>query len=213
VSGYTYSAETTYDYILARDPDYFQRMSIFDKIAMATRIPLKRLQKGWSDRFHAEKVRPPTRPYSPYTPITPGIDCLDDHGDMVFNLASTKPELPARELSDVLADGLPSANNDSFNQLADFIAWAHERHITVLATYPQILWQPVYEQPASQKTFDMIRQFYSSHGVPFVGTADGSMMRSPDDFYDGLYHPTHEAALKRTERLIPELQPYLHPSK
>ncbi len=32
-----------------------------------------------------------------------------------------------------------------------------------------------------------------------------------DQFYDTIYHLTYEAALQRTERLIPELKPYLHP--
>ena len=213
VSGYTYSADTTYDYILARDPVYFRQMSLFDKIGMATRLPFKRLQKGWDNRLHPEKIRPPTTPYSPYTPITSGIDCLDDNGDEIFNYAATRHGFLASDTSPVLAQGLASQDNDSFAELTEFIEWAHQRHITVLATYPQIFWQPIYEEPPAQGTFAFIRQFYTSRGVPFIGTPEDSMIHPQDDFFDGLYHLTHEGAIKRTERLIPELRPYLQPSK
>jgi len=209
VNGYTYSAEYTYDYILARDPAYFRQMSISDKIAMATRIAFKRLQKGWSNLRHPEISAPPSVPYSPYTPITPGIDCLDDHGDEIFNMAATRPQKKSYGVSPVLEQGLPAGSSDSFDELADFIAWAHARHITVLATYPQVYWDPTYDQPPAQKVFETVREFYVSRGVPFVGTVETSAMRSPDDMYDAFYHPTHEGAIKRTERLIPQLRPYL----
>jgi hypothetical protein len=209
LDGYTYSAETTYDYILAHDPDYFRQMPLWDKIAMATRLPFKRIQKGWANRRHAEVVRPTQPPYSPYTPIQPGIDCLDDHGDEVFNMATGKPHFNESAKSDALTLGLPAGGSTSFIELADFVAWARDHHVTVLATYPQILWLPDYEKPIAKKTLETISQFYISHGVAMVGTAEDSMMHSADDFYDGLYHPTHEGAIKRTEQFIPALRPYL----
>ena len=205
----SYSPEIDYDYVIAHDPDYFRRLPLASKIAMATRLPFKRLQKGWSNLRHPEKVRTPTPPYSPYTPITPGVDCLDDHGDEVFNTPDQQRTNGDFTGTGVLARGLPPGRNESFDELARFIAWAHERHITVLATFPNVLWIPAYDSPVAAKTIRQIAAFYSSQGVPMIGTAQEALIHSRADFLDSSYHLTHDAALRRTERLIPELRPYL----
>ncbi len=202
------------DYILARDPAYFHHLSLLEKIDMATRLPFKRLQKGWHNRRTAETVRPPQPPYSPYTPITPGIDCLDDNGDEIFNTDVTQPS-PTTAMQSPLAalqGALSSEDTDGFEELAAFIQWAQARQITVLATFPNVVYQPDYDAPAGQKTLAIIAHFYASHNVPVVGTAREAMLPL-DQFYDTMYHLIHSAALQRTEHLIPELQPYLRPSR
>ena len=94
-----------------------------------------------------------------------------------------------------------------------FIAWAHARHITVLATFPNVLWIPAYDSPIAEKTTRRIAAFYTSQGVPVIGTAQEALIRSRAKFLDSSYHLTHDAALHRTERLIPELRPYLPANK
>jgi hypothetical protein len=203
------SPEIESDYVIARDPAYFSDLPLARQIAWATRLPLKRLQKGWSNERHPEKVRPPSPPYSPYPPITAGIDCLDDHGDEVFNTAAQqKLDVPFTGTG-VLVNGLSPDAARSFDQLARFIGWAHERHITVLATFPAVLWDPRYETPVADATVRRISDFYASHGVPVVGTAQEAMLPSRRDFLDTFYHLTHDAAMRRTGQLIPELRPYL----
>jgi hypothetical protein len=203
------SPEIEYDYVIARDPAYFRALPLTSKIAWATRLPLKRLQKGWSNERHPEKVRPPSQPYSPYTPITAGIDCLDDHGDEVFNTpAQQKLDVPFTGTG-VLVNGLSPDAARSFDELARFIDWAHDRHITVLATFPALLWDPRYETPVGDATIRHVLDFYISHGVPVVGTAQEAMLHSRRDFLDTFYHLTHDAAVRRTDQLIPELRPYL----
>lgn len=210
----SYSSEIYDDYILARDPEVFRQMSLLGKIDMATRIPFKRLQTGWRNRRTPEHVRPPSPPYSPYTPISPGIDCLDDNGDEIFNTVATQPPPnPAMQIpSDVLSDGIPSEGTDGFKIMAVFLQWAHAHHITVLATFPNIVYQPAYDEPNGQKTIETITRFYTSQGVPVIGTARQAMFPI-NQFFDTRYHLTHEAALERTEQLIPELRPYLHLTK
>jgi len=205
------------DYVLSRDPDYFRQVPLTEKIAMATRVGFNRLQKGWDDHFHPDNhPRPPgPPPYSAYSPITPGIDCLDDHGDQVFNPVAARP--PHKPIAfdrriPMLVNGQPDADTDGFHVIADFIAWAHANHITVLATFPTCIKQPEYDLPKEHETIKTITDFYQAHGVPVIGTAD-EVMLPPDQFYDTMYHLTHEAALQRTERLIPELKPYLPAKK
>ena len=72
--------------------------------------------------------------------------------------------------------------------------------------------QPEYNQPTGQKALATIRAFYTAHGVPVIGTAQ-EMMLPQDQFFDSMYHLTYEAGMQRTERLIPELKPYLSPKK
>ena len=212
--GFGEYSEINDDYILARDPEYFRRMSLLDTIHMATRIEFKRLQLGWRNRRHAEKLRPPSIPYSPYTPITPGIDCLDENGDEVFNLTATRPPPSAPALErpiPILVNGLPSDNTSGFRTLAAFLDWAKAHQITVLASFPAAVRQGAYNSSTARQAIETITHFYTAHGVPVIGSADEVMLPA-DQFYDTMYHLTHEAALQRTEHLIPELAPYLHPN-
>lgn len=198
-----------YDYILAYDPDYFRQMPLAGKIAFATRLAFGRLQRGWRNRLETEHSRPITQPYSPYTPITPGIDCLDDNGDEIFNTLARQSTAGNLGRSGVLLNRPPCTSQASFDQLATFIAWAHQHHIAVLATFPNILWDPGYDSPSAHRTLQDIAKFYTSHGVPVVGTAQEATLHSRGEFLDSLYHLTHDAAVRRTDRLIPELRPYL----
>jgi hypothetical protein len=204
--------ETLDDFVLARDPGYFHQMPLLDKIYMATRIPFKRFQRGWRNRVSVEYVRPPAPPYSPYTPLSTGINSLDENGDEMFNFPEMRPpasHLALTGLNPILMNGLPSENTKGFEVLTAFLQWAQAHHITVLATFPNIVYQPAYDGPNGKKAIETISHFYASHGVPVIGTAKEAMLPI-EQFFDTIYHPTHEEALERTKRLIPELRPYLH---
>ena len=192
------------DYILARDPAFFYQMSWPDKIDMALRVPFKRFQKGWRNERHPEN---PPRPHPPYTD---GAKYLTDYGDETGNAETDRPSsAPDLELvADSLVKGNSSDKTEGFNALGTFLPWAHDHHITVLATFPNILHRPEYDGPRGQETIKTITDFYTSRDIPVIGTAWEAMLPS-DQFFDTFYHLTHEAALQRTERLVPELKPYL----
>jgi uncharacterized protein YozE (UPF0346 family) len=175
-------------------------------------MPFQRIQELKNSRA-AIHLPPPSPPYSPYNPILGGIDCLDDNGDEIFNTAATQPppKPDMRRMIDVLQDETFSDRTDDFEALAAFIQQAQARHITVLATFPNVVRQPGYDGPVAQRSIETITNFYTSHGVTVVGTAQEAMLPI-GQFYDTVYHLTHEAALQRTQRLILELQPYLHSS-
>ena len=92
------------DYILAHDPGYFQQMSLWDKISMATRIPFKRIQKGYANRRHPEK---PPRPHPPYTD---GASYLTNYGDETGNPEAQRPPPGAvmEHRVDLLVNGISS---------------------------------------------------------------------------------------------------------
>jgi hypothetical protein len=191
------------DYILARDPDYFRQMSLLDKIDMATRISFTRIQKGWRIKRTPEKVRP----HAPYA------DALNNFGDEIANAAADRhPSDPQMgRMADALIQGLPSNHTPGFIVLRNFLAWAHAHDITVLATFPNIMYHPEYDQPTAQKTLQTITDFYTSQNVPVIG-APHEVMLPADQFFNTYYHLTREAALVRTQHLVPKLLPYLHPS-
>jgi hypothetical protein len=202
------SAEQRDDYILAHDPAYFRQMSLWDKISMATRIPFKRIQKGYANRKHPEK---PPRPHPPYTD---GASYLTNYGDETGNPEALRPTPGASmELqADLLVNGITSDTDAGFNRIRVFVKWAKAHQITVLATFPNIIHRPEYDGPNADSAIKTITDFYTSLGVPVVGTAREAMLPK-DQFFDTVYHLTHEAAVKRTDRLVPELRPYLNTAK
>ena len=210
-NGFVVLSQFTDDYMLSRDPGYFRQLPIWEKIEMATHVPFKRFQMGWANRrnFRPKKVNGP--PYSAYTPIANGIDCLDNNGDELFNAEENRPpnsENARLGTTQTLVEGLPTENTAGFAVLSDFLKWCQAHQIKVLAAFPCMVHQPVYDGPVAQQAIQTITHFYTSRGVPVLGPAN-ELMLPPDQFFDTMYHMSHAAALKRTERLIPQLKPYL----
>jgi len=202
-SGFSYDVYD--DYLLAHDPVYFRQLSWLEKAQMATRVSFTRIQRGWSiKRGKPEK----TRPHAPYA------DALNDYGDEINNAVANRPTPPPRDLermADPLLQGLPSGPNDGAAALKAFFAWAKANHVTVLATFPNIIYHPEYDQANARQAVEAITDFYKSQGIPVLGTARAAMLPA-DQFFNTYYHLTKEAAEVRTRRLVPELRPYLPPA-
>lgn len=189
------------DFIISRDPAYFHQMSWLDKIDMATRLPYKRFQSVY------KLWRVGEYEYG-------NADHVDDFGDEINNMASSRnPSAHNMQISaKPLVDGIPSDDTHGFDVLRSFLRWCQDNHITVLATFPNTMRRPAYDKPAGRHAIEVITHFYANQGVPVIGTAPEAMLPA-DEFFDTIYHLTHEAALRRTSRLIPELKPWLVPSK
>jgi len=78
-------------------------------------------------------------------------------------------------------------------------------HIRVLATFPNIRDRPDYHTPVAERSARTIKDFFTSLGVPVIGDYTDALLPD-DDLLDTIYHPTEEAALARTQRLIPKLK-------
>jgi hypothetical protein len=192
------------DYILSRDPAFFRQMSLLDKIDMATRISFKRIQKGLNIRHHGEN---PPRSHPPYTQ---GASYIDSYGDETGNIEVDRrranPDM--EEMAEPLVDGIASTHTAGFDEVRRFIAWAKAHDVTVLATFPNIVHRPEYDGENAREAIKVITDFYTAQGVPVVGTAQEAMY-PPDQFFELPYHLTHDAAITRTQKLVPELKPYL----
>ena len=202
--GKPFGLDVSDDYILARDPAFFRQMSWLDKIDMATRIPFTRIQKGFAIR------RKPESPPRPHPPYTDGVSYINPFGDETGNASADRPAPNAEmaELAVPLVDGMPSDQAFGFGKIREFVRWARAHHVTVLATFPNLMHQPQYDGPNARQAIQVITDFYASLGVPVAGRAQAAILPS-DQFFDTPYHLTHEAAIARTDRLVPDLKPYL----
>jgi hypothetical protein len=201
------NTETLDDYTLAHDPDYFRQTSLFTKIDMATRIPFDRIEKGLN---HARHPEPKPWPAAPYVPGDLYINEFgDETGNGVVNRPPPRPAMNNRAVP--LVDGMPSYHTPELNLLRHFLQWARENHVTVLSTFPNIVHQPEYDGPNARQAIKTLTDFYTAQGVPVIGSAQAAILPL-DQFFDFAYHLTREGAIARTNRLVPELKPYLHPA-
>ena len=194
------------DFMMARDPAYFRSLPAANQFNLAMRMSLDRLKRGIKDKLH-----PPSWPgfpeYSPYDPKS-----VDEYGDMTGNTRTNIPSYAPTifKASGTLASGL-TKTRAGLTEIREFVAWAKANQIRVLAVFPNLCTDPVYEAPKAQRTAANITTFFESQGVPMLGGyRDALLPRS--EFYDTSYHLTQEAAAARTQRLVPLLKPYF-PSK
>ncbi|MEI6673588.1 MAG: hypothetical protein WCO57_00265 [Verrucomicrobiota bacterium] len=191
------------DYILARDPDYYRKLSLSDQIEIALMMPLKRLVTGLAGRDKPE----PTIRYAAYDAYDPAR--VDAHGDMTGHTAQRRPAAcPPRDerVCEPLVSGLP-ANASGLPLLVGFCRWATENRIRVLAGFPNTADQPCYDTPCAIALETRLREFFAAQGVPLIGSLHDALM-PPAEFFDSNYHPTEEASVQRTIRLAAQLKPW-----
>jgi hypothetical protein len=171
---------------------------------MAIKVPYKRLwQKG--DAYASGPIA-----VSDITPFTLGADTIDEHGDEIYNTQPKDMAVRAENLK-AKTGGVGPDYPLKIYPPADFMAffrWARANHVTVLATFPNTLYKPQYDGSLVTESIQEIKDFYASQNIPVLGSAREAMLPE-SDFYDGIYHLTHAAAIERTERLLPYLKPYL----
>jgi hypothetical protein len=189
-----------FDYLFARDAAYFRSWPLTEQLRAAMWISTRRLKEGWRNRGRGE-LEAHAGIYS--------VKMLNPYGDQTGarkdNRSPGQPWLALR--SENLARGLPAEPN-GFPVFREFIEWARQNQVRVLATYPTICHRPEYEAEPAQRTAAAIREFFESQGVPVLGEAREGML-DPDLFFDTLYHPIEEGARERTRRLLTHLAPLL----
>jgi hypothetical protein len=109
-----------------------------------------------------------------------------------------------RQSKSVLARDL-SENAKGLTPIGAFCRWAQTNHVRVLAAYPNMCDQPEYHAAAAQRSIKIIEDFYARLGVPVIARYTDALLPE-EQFLDTMYHTTEEAALDRTQRLIPNLK-------
>lgn len=193
--------ELFYDYLLARDPDYFKALPLYQRVQTAMFISSSRLQRGLSSR---------NKPFAPAYFFPYDIGQINEFGDLFGVTQDLRPagQPCLASSSRILAVQGVSLKSRGFSILADFIGWARQNRIRVLATFPSICHRQEYESPAARRVIHDIEDFYVSQGVPVVGTAEEAMLPA-DLCFDTFYHSTEKGAEERTLRLLTYLEPIL----
>ena len=193
--------ELFYDYLLARDPHYFNAMPLYQRVQTAMFISGNRLQRGLRSRG---------KPFAPAYFFPYDIKQINEFGDLFGATDELRPpgQPYLASTSRILASQGVSLKSQGFAILADFIRWSRQKRIGVLATFPSICHRPEYESPTARGVIHDIESFYASWGVPVVGTAEESML-PPDMFFDTFYHSDEKGAQERTKRLLNYLEPIL----
>lgn len=91
---------------------------------------------------------------------------------------------------------------DGIQAIKEFVAWGKANGIGVVATWPNTMYFPVYENAPG---LAQIRRFYQDLGVPVAG--DPAIAFFPANmFYNTQYHLNVEGIVSRTRMLIPPLK-------
>lgn len=132
-------------------------------------------------------------------------DSIDARGNETINRADA---LDATILSRVaMAPRLAPARRPHRSvrmALAGFVAWARAAEVRVLATWPSMLADERYQEPAYLRYFSDRTALYAELGVPVLGTPQEAMLALPHMF-DTIYHPNDVGRAARTRALVRRL--------
>ena len=196
----TWADRLLVDYLVARDPAYIRQLSLREQWTIFMLTSNTRLLEGVKNRL---------RPESPYDDEGMGVYStrhLNEWGDLTRHTRAHR--LAQREVilktKSALGKGL-SPEAEGFAPVAAFCRWAQTNHIRVLATFPNVCDRPEYHTPVAQRSAEIITSFFARLGVPVIGSYSDALLPE-DQFLDTMYHTSEEAALARTQRLIPKLR-------
>jgi hypothetical protein len=189
------------DYIVARDPAFFHSLSPMEKWNVFMFTPNDRLIHGLKNRFRAPR---PLRGKSIYD-----LRYINEWGDQTHHTEAARPPLrdSLPQMKCALGYGLPPEPK-GFAKIEAFCRWARANGIRVLATFPNLSDDSDYHSSAARQEVKTITDFFAGLQVPVIGDYTDALLPA-DQFFDTIYHPTEEAALARTRRLVEQLKPHL----
>lgn len=175
------------DYVTSRDEEYYHELPLLDKASIIRKIGFTRILQGVVDKYVSR----------------PGMNPLDYHvlnanGDETNN--SSTPATIQR-VAAMSAFRFDDPDEDRLQVIREFIVWAQQNNVNVIATYPPLFNLDEYRSSANSMFFDKIADFWESNGVTTLGT--------PFDFmypkalmYNSQYHLNTEGTTLHTNKLI-----------
>jgi hypothetical protein len=192
------------DYLVARDPAYIRQFPLWEQWNTFMLTPNPRVKLALENRFSGVPCAQHETNGGVYN-----ADFINAWGDQTHQVpaaAHLGADISGRLSGEHLRD-FP-AEPAGFPALALFCRWAQTNGIRVLATYPNLLDDPLLRAPAAKSAVDRIAGFFAQLGVPVIGDYTDDLLPR-DQFFDTCYHLTEEGALARTKRLVEKLRPYL----
>ena len=182
-------------FVIAQDPGYLWELLLRYRWNILTRISTPHLATVLLRNRARDK---------------PTIDNMNEYGDRTDNTLEARPEVAPQRVKPLsqLLEGL-GKEPKGFPALVEFIKWAKNKNITVIATFPNISQNSEYRDSVLNGIEKQLTEFYQSNGVPIVGSLHGAMFPE-EDCYDTLYHLTTPAVERRTRNLCKSLEPHLY---
>jgi hypothetical protein len=134
---------------------------------------------------------------------------MNSHGDRMDNAPENRPaKAEARtQPIDQLLEGLGESPK-GFGALTDFVAWAKDNRVGVIATFPNVGRNSTYQETVLSSVEEQIMDFYNSQRIPVVGSLRGAMFPE-EDCFDTPFHLIAPAVERRTRELCESLKPVL----
>lgn len=189
------------DYIFSYDPYYLRLADPITKARLVFGISFLRIVEGIKTKHH---LLPPFE-------LPELFSSRSKYGDANYNQESARTEA---QLKDIASLSPISGIKGSFGSthgtstIKKFVEWCNSNGVKVVATYPNTIYFPVYEQEEHKKFFASIQKFYDELGVPVLGKPQ-DFMYDYSYFFDSIYHLHDRGTIVRTQQLISLMRPYL----
>jgi membrane protein insertase Oxa1/YidC/SpoIIIJ len=89
--------------------------------------------------------------------------------------------------------------------LWEFITWAENNKVTVLATYPNLARNEKYSSVENQRIANQITRIYQTHKIKPLGSAEEAMFQQ-SLYYNTSYHLLLEGVEIRTKKLLTNIK-------
>jgi hypothetical protein len=197
-----FGGELFHSYLLAHEADYVRHLPLAEHLQLLLETKPFRIFLGHFSRWSSHLLLPKES----------FLRHLNANGDEIMNQPSDQTPAYHTALEKFPGISLETygAEVPSIQGLRRLAAWCRDNHVTLLATYPSLLQNPIYTQPRFQEFFSFIQNFWHEQSIPILGTANQFMYPLPD-FFDTEYHLNAPARTRRTETILQLLQPYLNP--
>jgi hypothetical protein len=191
------------DYVMSYDPEYLFSLQPLQQLKFIGGITFFRLFQGISKKINYSLPAAPPK----NSPIY-----LNEYGDSIRNKeVDITPQFikTIDELEPLVIQGYIQQSY-GMNNIRNFVKWARENRIQVLATWPNTVKFDVYQEPAQQEYFQSIKDFYRELGIPVLGEPE-DFMYEKSMFYDTIYHLHDRGVRQRTRQTLDLLLLYLAP--
>lgn len=197
-------SETMIAYTQASDPEYFNQISLRDKLSTAFSMSMVDMGRGIVKKIvsHNGKDAPPGSAYT--------MDALNSFGDETLNKRAERSEINTGKVKSFGPQFclLDQPNEYSLGVIAEFANWCKIHHVKLFAAYSSTIGFPEYKSISYKLSLQKIKEFYQRIGVPVLGNPEDFFF-PVDLFLDSPYHGTDILAESASAKLSDLLQPYI----
>lgn len=187
------------DYVLARDPDYWHRLSLYQRILFASGMAPERWIQGFRHL-----------PDPAVTSGTYGAHHLDARGDQTHSSASERSEGDKAAVSAAKSwdyGARASKETGGWSIMAGYAKWAQQHDVCVIAVPTVLLHHDKYDHdPQDRAFYASVPERIKAAGISYVGSPR-DFMYPVDWFFDTDHHLQDWARTRHTANLIALLNP------